>query len=473
MNTTDKYIDAHCHVFNQDVLSMGIRVILHSLKVGEIARLLEITHIDKLLKKIDNLIHFIDIGLNNDTEGIYKEMQDVYKKEYMLTPLMLDLTYVSGNNKNNLHKSFKGDTNELLHMHLHHAIKEYTSQAKKHVVMLSATEGKNLNSKLEELESKLGVLESKLQKFGKDNENLRLFGKHNFDKQLKHLKELKMKHPDMVYPFLSVDPHKKDILDIVKKEVGPGKNFIGIKLYAPCGYSPTDPLLYGKSDTYTEKEDCLYNFCLKNDIPITAHNSDSGFATFNNSVKINGYIYQANTNIIEKVDKVIQFKKQVDILKFKFDNGWIEERAMILNHPKIWQQVLKKFPKLRLNLAHFGGSGQLKNFISPENTPPFESYSWSKTIFDMLSNPLYPNFYTDLSCFDENDGFLLKDFKQKFFDKNPDVQDKILYGSDFYLNMIFSDSFNNYLNMFKKAFDGSFDKIAKINSRKFLNISNL
>lgn len=114
----------------------------------------------------------------------------------------------------------------------------------------------------------------------------------------------------MVYPFLSADPRQPNILQIVKDNVGANKTFIGVKLYAPTGYSPTDPLLYSTGDTYSDKEDCLYNYCMKNDIPITAHCSDSGFATFNNTAKVKGYIYTADKDKIEYKDGIIVFKRK-------------------------------------------------------------------------------------------------------------------------------------------------------------------
>ena len=469
-----KHIDAHCHVFNKDVLSMGVRIILGALKIGEIARILDITHLDKLLKNLENLIHFIDIGLNNNTEGIYDEMQKVYENNYIVTPLMLDLTYVSGNIKTSMHKSFKGEQDQRIHYHLRNVINEYSISAKKQLDNYSDSESKILNNKLQILENKLNELKNKIETFSAEKDNLRLFGKKNFEKQFRHLKKLKKNHKELVYPFLSVDPRKKGILDIVKREVGKGKDFIGIKLYSPCGYSPTDPVLYGISDHYSPDEDCLYNFCLKNDIPITAHNSDSGFATFTNSVKVNGYIYNKDINNIEYVNKRIIFKKKIDIPHFRFDKGWIEERAMILNHPKIWNQVLNKFNNLRLNLAHFGGSGQLNNFIKfrEGETPEYETYSWAETIFLMLKNPEFTNFYTDLSCFKEEDEIKLSYFKEKLFDPNPDIQSNFLYGSDFYLNMIYIDSFKDYVKMFITEFGKDFDKISIRNNMSFLKYIN-
>ncbi len=470
----NKHIDAHCHVLKKDVLSVGVRIILSILKIGEIVRFLDITHLDKLLKNIENLIHFLDIGLNNDTEGIYEEMQKVYNNEYIVTPLMLDLTYVLGDIQNNMLKSFKGEPNQKIHHHLRNSINDYLISAKKQLDKFPANESKILNDKLLRLEKKVMELENKIERFSAEKDDFHLFSKKNFEIQFKQLKELKNNHKESVYPFLSVDPRKEGILDIVKKEVGERKDFIGIKLYAPIGYSPTDPLLYGTSGQYSSDEDCLYNFCLKNDIPITAHCSDAGFATLNNSVNIHGYIYNSDKREIEYVNGAVEFTKKIDILHFRFDSGAIEERAMVLNHPKIWNKVLDKFKNLRLNLAHFGGSGQLHNYINflEGKKPDYESYSWAETILSFLKKNEFTNFYTDLSCFAETDGMTLSLFKQKLFDTNPDIQSNVLYGSDFYLDMLNVESFEDYLNMFVTEFNNDFDKISISNNKEFLKYIN-
>lgn len=213
-----KHIDAHCHVFNKDILSSGIRIILGALDIGQIAKFLDVTNLDKLIKKLENIINFIDIGLNHDTEGIYKEMQKVYNNEFIVTPLMLDLTYVSGIIKTNMNKSFNGEEDQKIHKHVRNAVTNYTKSAEKQLGNLSASEKKHAESKLNSLKNRMNELEKKIKLFSKQEDNLRLFGKHNFEKQLKHLKTLKKNFPEMVYPFLSVDPRKKDILDIVKKK---------------------------------------------------------------------------------------------------------------------------------------------------------------------------------------------------------------------------------------------------------------
>ena len=61
-------------------------------------------------------------------------------------------------------------------------------------------------------------------------------------------------------------------------------------------------------------------------------------------------------------------------------------------HPEAWREVLKKFPKLYLCLAHFGG-GDTQWQINPDED--IDKNTWIKTIIDYMLT--YENFYTDVS----------------------------------------------------------------------------
>jgi hypothetical protein len=169
-------------------------------------------------------------------------------------------------------------------------------------------------------------------------------------------------------------------------------------------------------------------------------------------LRLKGYINQQN--------QVVAFDG-----KYKFDEHFfgtkpgeaIKERATVLNHPRLWLEVLEQFPNLIINLAHFGGSGQIMEFLEygiPEKLsnmgmndfnddvcdqlePEDEDFvrncyekrgrrrilknisfqdrqrlwyifynadildNWTKAIFDIIRDKRFPNAYTDLSCFTE------------------------------------------------------------------------
>ena len=165
-------------------------------------------------------------------------------------------------------------------------------------------------------------------------------------------------------------------------------NFFGIKLYPPLGFdpSPTD-----------EKVAYLYSFCSEKQIPITIHCSDGGFTVDKNA------------------------KKYTD--------------------PSNWENILKdeQYSKLKINFAHFGKQGKRLVF--------FPQKKWKKKILELIMQ--YPNVYTDFSCIAAKEDYYksLEELsgKQEDYDK---IKQRILFGSDFMINLIWSESYNHYLSNF-------------------------
>ena len=255
-----------------------------------------------------------------------------------------------------------------------------------------------------------------------------------FHEQIQQLKVLKgnPKYKDRIFPFLAVDPRRPGILTYMKQNVGKGKPFIGVKLYNPNGYSPTDPLLFGSPGN----DDCVYRFCEKNKIPITAHNSYGGFATFMDSIEITGDIY-TSTGIRHLQKEFCHFNT-----KLISDPGKaIKERALLLNHPLLWEKVLQKYPGLYLDLAHFGGGERLG--MALDNKDDQESGNWSNKIIELIQG--YPNAFTDVSCFSEFD--VLRKLKTSaIYNK---IKHKIMYGSDYYLLLLFENDFTKKSPIFQ------------------------
>lgn len=140
------------------------------------------------------------------------------------------------------------------------------------------------------------------------------------------------------------------------------------------------------------------------------------------------------------------------------------ERQWLLNHPKLWKLVLNKYPKLRVNFAHFGGSEQMADYIEH----PFKGY-WVKELIDMLCN--YKNTYSDISFFDSTTKSKLKpqDYYDNIYKKLPSsVKKKVMYGSDFMTLSLIEDDLEKYYNNFKDSFGKDFEKISEDNSSRFL-----
>ena len=172
----------------------------------------------------------------------------------------------------------------------------------------------------------------------------------------------------------------------------------------------------------------------------------------------------------------------------------ILERASVLNHPKLWEIVMAKYPDLKINFAHFGGSTQLMNYVKYVFDPKgykkkdydaalnkltdarkllaeesfeqrknkmhfkenlsFEERkelwnafyhaglidNWAKAIFEIVRKPEYKNAFVDVSCFSTGELVNLV---------NDNTEDKVFTIRE---NLIdFKVSFFDNLNAYEKS----------------------
>jgi predicted TIM-barrel fold metal-dependent hydrolase len=246
---------------------------------------------------------------------------------------------------------------------------------------------------------------------------------------------------DKVFPFLGADPRRANLIDYLP-EVGKGKSFAGIKVYPPNGFSPADPVL-------SDGEDSVFGFCCKNRIPVISHNSYGGFATPSMNVNIRGMILQPGESLPVAHSGPYTFT-------LKLTDGYsamVRERARLLNHPRIWQKILEKHKGLILVLAHFG-----------ESSDPSLPDEWRNEIVMMMQK--FPTLYTDISCMSNKENLVKI---KKIFDENPAISGRILYGSDYFLDMFFNDSFKDYFGRITKIFGkDAFHQISVVNPQNFM-----
>ncbi|TAL26646.1 MAG: hypothetical protein EPN94_02855 [Nitrospirae bacterium] len=424
-------IDAHCHLFNKDVLSGWIRILMTLMNLENVTGAIakgtgegDAGNARDYLKRINK---FLSIGLKDSSEDIYEEMMLVYGNGFIVVPLMLDLSYVATKEEHDRFVAEYFDSDKLfsnINDNIGEIIEKITGRD---VTGELKEELDDFRSKYLHLKDKTKSLREKIDIFDHGS---------GFKKQIKQLSDIKKKYPDKVFPFFSVDPRRYGIIQMVKDKVGLDKKFRGIKLYAPLGFSPTHPVLMEKGG--------LYDYCQEHKIPVTVHCSNGGFATFSKSVTVTGYVYR-NGSAEYVTDKKIEFKHNLPDFK-----KMVLERAVMLNHPEIWKKVLEEYKDLRINFAHLGG----------------DDASWTSEILWLMGN--YDNVYTDLSCCADDDR--LKKIKLDIYDKASDnVKNKIMYGSDFYILMLFEDELSVYLKTFRDIFGGEFRRISEDNPRRFLS----
>ncbi len=173
----------------------------------------------------------------------------------------------------------------------------------------------------------------------------------------------------------------------------------GIKVYPPLGFDP-----WPSDREELEKVSYLYSYCSERGIPITSHGSVGGFVTVSNAELKN------NTNLSK------------------------------------WEEVLSSFPELKLNLAHLPMREKILMIFPNLKHPRLKAM-----LKIVIKNK---NVYVDFS----NRGVSDKYYKslRKVLDNLPrNSQDKlrgrVLFGSDFTVNLMGIESYNKYLDTFSKT----------------------
>jgi len=211
-----------------------------------------------------------------------------------------------------------------------------------------------------------------------------------------------------IYPFLGLNPANYTFAGIVKlldeyfsdydgqrttlyENMGGKHGFAGIKLYPPLGFDPWPP-----DKQERQKTDYLYAYCCKKQIPITTHCSDGGFA--------------------------------------------VCDEAAAFTNPAHWRLVLQAFPELKINFAHMGKQSK-KRFIF------FAQTAWLNEVLALIAE--YSNAYADFSCTAFGDKYYRE--LADLIKGEPVIRRKILFGTDFMINLLWCDSYNEYLELFLKT----------------------
>lgn len=172
--------------------------------------------------------------------------------------------------------------------------------------------------------------------------------------------------------------------------------FAGIKVYPPLGFNPWPEGTDGYADAEEverelEKVRYLYGFCISHNIPLTAHCNPNGFL--------------------------------------------VDKRYSKFASPAKWSKVLaqSEFKQLRLNLAHFGGA---------------ERDDWRDQIADLVLQ--YENVYTDISYqgVDKKSYTKLKLFLDSKGADRKQLLEKIIFGTDFMINLQDIETYGTYLQHF-------------------------
>jgi predicted TIM-barrel fold metal-dependent hydrolase len=258
----------------------------------------------------------------------------------------------------------------------------------------------------------------------------------DFQIQIEKMKALRDLFPERILPFLALDPNNPKMKDNFLKvfsEQG-GYIFFGVKIYPSLGYLPSHPLLMD-----------IYEICEEKNIPVTAHCSGAIVHTGKRFIKEIPGVHQNSDGSWSEETISMKFRRRTDYAGF-------------FNQPANWNRVLEKFPRLKLNLAHFGGDAAWEKFSSGE------SENWVNRIIDMMYR--YHSLYADFSYTFYNRRY--SKALKKLLSENAEIAARVLYGSDYYM-VVSEGHFRSLKTSFTTVMgDELMKKIANDNSRRFL-----
>lgn len=137
----------------------------------------------------------------------------------------------------------------------------------------------------------------------------------DYGTQIEIMKRIASNHYGVIMPFIGFDPRRMDSPELVVFSLI-NKGMLGIKMYPKLGFHPS-PQSTVNSRQVNSRLHNIYEYCAAEQIPITTHCSSGGAYS-------------------------------EDLI------GKKEERNTYV-HPTAWEEVLKLYPILRLNLGHGGG----------------------------------------------------------------------------------------------------------------------
>lgn len=281
----------------------------------------------------------------------------------------------------------------------------------------------------------------------------------SFEKQIAEIKALrKEKHTtegitfdykDSIIPFFALDPHNpnlfKQFIDaftpIPSSNGGNGTdtqtNFHGVKLYPALGYLPYHPALMK-----------VFKVCEEKGIPITSHCGGVRTHPSKDIIKV------------EYLDQNYQPKSKTIHLENSRKSG--NDFSSYFIRPEHWERVLKKYPDLKVNIAHLGDNSEWRNYRQGERSGTVQR------TFQLVKD--HKNVFADLSY-----SFYTKANVKAIYKKlktDSELQSKIMYGSDYYMCQIERGEMDKYYKYIVKTFQKEmdiYDKVFVKNAIDFLS----
>ena len=198
-----------------------------------------------------------------------------------------------------------------------------------------------------------------------------------------------------VHPFVGFDPRRElrsrklgDVvtpLEVLQRSIE-RYGFVGVKMYPPMGFTPTDNKPTSEIETKEDAEavdailEELYEWCALEHVPITVHCNATNDAS----------------------DEYATFSR-----------------------PSLWAKVLKRHPDLHLNLGHFGGTGDKG-----------KAAQWAVQIARLTND--YPHLYADVGNHRIDKPEVASAYEAKLrsilgAEETSEMRQRLMYGSDWFM----------------------------------------
>lgn len=226
-------------------------------------------------------------------------------------------------------------------------------------------------------------------------------------------------HGHRIIPFANCDPRLPGAAREVRRcieELG----FRGLKLYPRLGFDPDHRVLMEE----------VYPLLEARGLPVVSHCSRGGVT----------------------------------------GRGIVPAVADAYSGPEAFVPVLRAFPGLRVNLAHFGGDRDWRAYVTDGIAPgdtQAERRNWQVAIRRMIQSGEFPNLWADISYtlfhFEDLIPFL------KLFLEDDRIARRVLFGSDFYMTRLEALSERAVCFRLRAALgEATFRRIAEVNPRVWL-----
>lgn len=261
-------------------------------------------------------------------------------------------------------------------------------------------------------------------------------------------REYGRRHPDGLfefYPFMGIEPsvHSMQFMEeLISRYVNTSHHFheageipdrpcYGIKVYPPLGFKP-----WPNDSETLGKHRYLYSFCERNGIPIITHADDQGF------------------------------------------RGVSAEEAWENTDPAAWRTVLENYPSLTIDFAHFGRQYAIASRSNVQSLAARLRHQpdspWFYSIISLMMD--FENVYADLSFSGSTPEFyqeLIAFLNDQTSGKRARILNRILFGSDFAVNLLKVESYTEYFSIFEHSrfTDEEIENIGEKNVLRFLDLS--